>query len=101
MSETTTLERPDSVSIDLSHAQTSAELHALLAEAFGFPGWYGHNWDAFWDAITGVVSMPKRLLLIGWSAFQARLPEDARIMKQSFDDMAVEFPALAAKVVYR
>jgi RNAse (barnase) inhibitor barstar len=101
MSESKAADRIELVSIDLSQAETSAQLQALLAESLGFPGWYGHNWDAFWEAITGLVAMPRRVLLIGWAAFQARLPEDARIMRQTLDDMAAEFPALAAKVVYR
>ncbi len=101
MSETKTLDRLELVSIDLSQAETSAQLHVLLADSLGFPGSYGHNWDAFWDAITSLVAMPRRVLMVGWAAFQARLPDDARIMRQSLDDMAAEFPALAAKVVYR
>jgi ribonuclease inhibitor len=101
MSETKTADRLELVSIDLSQAETSAQLHALLADSLGFPRSYDHNWDAFWEAITGLVAMPRRVLMVGWGAFQARLPDDARIMKQSLDDMAAEFPALAAKVVYR
>lgn len=41
------------------------DLHATLARAFGFPEWYGKNWDAFWDAITGLVRLPERMVVRG------------------------------------
>ncbi|MGC4107767.1 MAG: barstar family protein [Thermomicrobiales bacterium] len=30
--------------------------HAVFAEAFGFPDWYGGNWDAFHDCFYGFAS---------------------------------------------
>jgi ribonuclease inhibitor len=88
------------VDLDLSCVATSEELQVLLREALGFPGWYGRNWNAFWDAITALVEMPQRLQFIGWRAFVERLPEDARIMKQCLDEMSVKYPSLAPSIEY-
>lgn len=93
-------ERPEVIEIDLSAVTTSDELQRLLMDRLGFPGWYGCNWNAFWDAITGLVAMPRRLRLIEWAGFAARLPDDARLMRKCLNDMAAQYPQDAACVEY-
>lgn len=86
------------VNIDLSGVSSSEELHCVLKDALGFPGWYGCNWDAFWDAITDLVEMPEHLKISGWNMLSKRLPEDARLMHECLTEMKVEYPALASDV---
>lgn len=88
------------VQVDISEIASIDHLHEVLSEALEFPGWYGRNWDAFWDAIIGLVDMPERLRLIGWEIFAERFPHDARVMKKCLDDMSDELPTLAARVQY-
>ena len=92
--------RREVVEIDLRPVQAGADLQRILSDALDFPGWYGMNWDAFWDTITGLVEMPKTLRLVGWGEINERMPRDAGIMKQCLDDMADELPELASKVEY-
>ncbi|NVZ72483.1 barstar family protein [Pseudomonas costantinii] len=88
------------IKIELSAVQSADELHFALSNALGFPGWYGQNWDAFWDAITGLVEMPVTLELVGWTIFSARLPRDAKLMQQCLKDMTTKYPDLASEVHY-
>jgi RNAse (barnase) inhibitor barstar len=88
------------VTIDLSDINTARQLHASLAAALAFPSMYGMNWDAFWDAITGLVDMPQQLELRGWPAFAARRPGDAALLQRILARMAQDMPALAAHVHY-
>lgn len=88
------------VTIDMSEIASIDHLHEVLSEALDFPGWYGKNWDAFWDSITALVEMPEHLQLIGWGPFAERFPRDASIMKKCLDDMSSELPTLAAIVDY-
>jgi len=88
------------VTVDMSGIASVDHLHEVLSEALEFPSWYGRNWDAFWDSITGLVDMPEQLHLIGWGMFAERFPRDARIMKECLDDMSNELPTLAARVSY-
>ena len=74
------------VEIDLSTVQSVAELHIVFQERFQFPGFYGRNWDAFWDSITGLVKLPDRVRFLGWLTFESRFPRDARIMRKCFSD---------------
>ncbi len=94
------MNRPALVTIDLSDINTTRQLHASLAAALGFPSLYGMNWDAFWDAIMGLVDMPLQLELYGWPAFAARLPGDAAVLQRILARMAQDMPALAAQVRY-
>ena len=71
-----------------------------LMTALAFPGFYGRNWDAFWDAITGLVEMPNTLRLEGWQALEAHLPRDACLLWQCLERMQQQYPTLAARVEY-
>jgi RNAse (barnase) inhibitor barstar len=79
--------RESEVTIDLRDVGSSLELQQRLMTSLDFPGWYGKNWNAFWDAITGLVDMPHRLRLVGWAAFQARLPLDAKQLQECLAQM--------------
>jgi ribonuclease inhibitor len=89
------------ITIDLTYVTESKALQLLLMERLNFPGWYGCNWNAFWDGITGLVEMPEVLSLVGWSIMEARLPHDAKLMKECLDDMAKQYPDIAPICEYR
>lgn len=78
--------------IDLSKVESSDKLHDMLARELHFPEFYGKNWDALWDAITGLVDMPSKLTFKGWDSFSKRLPEDAAMLKSILDDYNDEYP---------
>ncbi|KAA0980600.1 barstar family protein [Pseudomonas sp. ANT_J28] len=88
------------VGIELGEVTSSRELHSTLRDALGFPGWYGCNWDAFWDAITGLVQMPAQLKISGWVNLSKRLPRDAELMQKCLADMTIEYPELASDVEF-
>lgn len=94
------MNRQTLVTIDLSDIHSPRQLHASLATALAFPSMYGMNWDAFWDAITGLVDMPQQLELRGWQDFATRLPADAALLQRILARMARDMPALAAQVRY-
>ena len=88
------------VKVDLSEVTSSDELHSILKDALGFPGWYGSNWDAFWDAIKGLVEMPIHLEISEWNTLSRRLPGDAKLMQKILEDMKIEYPDLAPDVEF-
>ena len=79
------------IEISLESVSTEAEMHTALKSALGFPSFYGMNWHAFWDAITGLVKMPNELILIGWRSFSFRMPEEARLLKYKLDQYIKEY----------
>ena len=92
--------RREVVEIAVSEVTESGELQLLLMRALDFPGWYGCNWNAFWDAITGLIQMPKVLRIRGWNRLVERLPDDARLMRECLEDMARMYPEDASAVEY-
>ncbi|MCU5489938.1 MULTISPECIES: barstar family protein [Bacillus cereus group] len=73
--------------IDVCNINSAKELHLLLKEKLEFPDFYGENWDAFWDCITGFVSpLPNKIIFNGWSKLENKLPRDTKIMKECLLD---------------
>ena len=93
-------ERVGIVEIDLSPIATPSDLQTLLAESLGFPDFYGHNWNAFWDAITGLVSMPHRLRFVGWHYFAKRLPQEAQQLQDCLRDALSRYPDWSSSIEY-
>ncbi|UVL59700.1 barstar family protein [Pseudomonas sp. B21-032] len=94
------MSRVQVVRIDLGQVTSARQLHHLLRDSLGFPEWYGCNWDAFWDAITGLVQMPRQLQLSGWEAFARRLPRDAELMQKCLATLQAEYPQMASEVLF-
>jgi len=80
------LKNPDFKTIDLGLIVTIENLHETFADRLSFPEFYGKNWDAFWDTITGIVKMPKILNLINWKTFEKTFLKDSLILKKIIKD---------------
>ncbi|WP_306419097.1 barstar family protein [Pseudomonas carnis] len=84
--------RSSLIKIDLSRIQNHKELHATLCTSLNFPNWYRQNWDAFWDAITGLVEMPDTLEFSDWDIFSEHLPRDAKMLWECLAELATLLP---------
>lgn len=73
-------------SIDMGQIVSNNHMHQLFWEKLRFPEFYGENWDALWDGITGLVEMPKKLVLYNWEIFENKLPEDAKKLRNIVSD---------------
>jgi RNAse (barnase) inhibitor barstar len=87
------------ITIDVGTVANERELHELLARELDFPSFYGLNWDAFWDAITGLVEIPGHVRFIGWAHLVETVPHGASMLGFQLDrhrskyrpDLRVEF----------
>ena len=84
----------DIIAVAVSDVTSAQSLHEKLAATLGFPGYYGKNWDAFWDCITDPdqSAMPRRLLIKGFDVLQERLPREADLLRQCLLDRQREHP---------
>lgn len=83
---------PKVITIDVSKVNNSKEFQALLKSSLGMPEFYGMNWDAFWDGITGLIEMPDVLELQGWHIYKKKQSKDAKIFEEimkKYNDLAV------------
>jgi ribonuclease inhibitor len=86
---TPTFERTHAgIEIDVGTVETTRALHILLRERLDFPEFYGHNWGAFWDAITGLVEIPSRIKFLNWDKLEQRLNFDARMLRQCLSNLS-------------
>lgn len=94
-------ERVEIIIIDVTEIRTSKELHAILKKELDFPTFYGMNWDAFWDTITGLVELPEKLVIKGWDNIVKALPNDAEIMKRLLDKFNEDYSICKCTVEYK
>ncbi|MHA6824121.1 barstar family protein [Ralstonia pseudosolanacearum] len=90
--------RLDVIEIELGDIESVVQLHERLMDQLQFPGWYGKNWNAFWDAIVGLVDMPHTLRLKNWAELERKFPLDAKLMTDCLCDMEKQFPSFAAQI---
>ena len=94
-------ERKKIVVIDVSNVQSKRELHKILKEKLGFPNFYGMNWGAFWDAITGLVELPETIIFQGFNTLKLKLPETAEILMRYFKDYCEWEPLDETEIIYK
>lgn len=92
--------RKERVVIDVGEVETSEELQVVLKEKLDFPDFYGENWDAFWDAITGLVELPETVIFENWGKLEHSLPEEARTLKKMLSNFNERHPSWKAKIEY-
>jgi len=86
------------VTIDVSTVASKSELHALLAESLSLPSFYGKNWDAFWDSITGLVDMPEVLEFRGIEHLKKALPKEATQLMTCLRDLPQDYPEIHCEI---
>lgn len=90
-------DRREYLELDVGQVSSIEELHCVLASGLAFPSFYGKNWSAFWDAITGLVQLPRRLIIRGWRNVASRWPDDAYKMSECLHDLNAQFPSFACE----
>jgi RNAse (barnase) inhibitor barstar len=84
--ELSELINPNYKTIDLEHIVNIEHLHDTFAYKLNFPNFYGKNWDAFWDTITGLIEMPETLVLKNWDIFENKFKSDSKILINLIND---------------
>jgi ribonuclease inhibitor len=84
--------------IDVSAARTRQELQDLLFHAFGFPNYYGSNWDAFDECIRDV-PVPGAVRITGFQELRSHLPREAELLQRCLEDFAhVHEPKITVQI---
>ena len=89
------------ITIDLRGVISAEDLQIILKDKLEFPDFYGKNWNAFWDAITGLVEMPEKIIFLGWDVFSVKLPKEAEMLKELLEDYNNDFSIWKCEVEYR
>ncbi|MFJ6619189.1 CPCC family cysteine-rich protein [Kitasatospora sp. NPDC091335] len=73
---------PDPLTIDVGSVRDESGLHAVLKRELRFPAFYGMNWAAFRDSITGLVPMPGELRFVHWAELEHHAPHAAAALRE-------------------
>lgn len=93
-------ERSTEAHIDFASVSTEREVHELFARSLPFPDFYGHNWDAFWDVLTGFDCFPPRLVLSSTEHLRSAVPRAYEQLQSCFADCQREYPDIAPEVIW-
>ncbi len=88
------------IKIELANIKSEEELHRILADKLSLPCFYGRNWDAFWDSITGLVELPSKIEFLGSEELRRRLPKALSRLNQCFDALNEEFSEIKCEVTW-
>ncbi|MDT1995802.1 barnase inhibitor [Carnobacterium divergens] len=89
------------VTIELKKVSTKEELQILLKQKLDFPDYYGENWDAFWDTITGLVELPEKIIFKHWSDLEKSIPDEANSLKEMLNNFNKKYPMMKTEVEYK
>ena len=87
--------------VDLSGVSSEGDIHQVFSSTLSFPSFYGANWDAFWDVLTGFDCFPRRLTIKGRSHLQQQFPDALAKLDACFGDCSKECGASAPEVTWR
>ena len=73
------------VSLDLTGCQYLSDIHQRIKEAFGFPDYYGENWDAFYDMLC-TENTAERIVITGVGKIPWHLSEALMQMYETIQD---------------
>ena len=72
------------IELDLTGCTHQIDIQKRIKEAFDFPDWYGHNWDAFDDLLWSEIDEVK-VVLKGIRSLPASLDKTLAIMYKILD----------------
>ncbi len=75
------------IELDLNGCADWDDLHERIRKAFGFPTWYGKNWNAFWDLLWSECDADK-VIIKGEQTMPEEFSEQLSAMHEVLDDNA-------------
>ena len=84
----------DPIVLNLNSCKDWGSLHDCIRETFGFPAYYGENWDAMWDCLTDVFfpAEERHITVEGLSALPKELQHYATTITDIFNALSEKYP---------
>lgn len=73
---------PRVVTINMNSVKTPRQFQLIIKQMLCMPVFYGMNWDAYWDAITGLITLPDELIINGWHIYKSIQKDDAELFEK-------------------
>ncbi len=87
--------------LDFTGCRYLGEIHLELKEKFGFPEYYGENWDALWDCMQGLFCQRGnfKVNIYGFSTLSDDLRDYCKTMFKIFGDVHKETPNVTFELI--
>lgn len=87
--------------LDFSKCRYPYDIHKVLKETFGFPEYYGENWDALWDCLRYYWANESDVTveICGYTTLEQELRDYASEMFTVFDNVHTTTPTVTFRVV--
>ncbi len=92
----------DPIILDLTGCRDWGELHRRIRVAFGFPAYYGENWDAMWDCMREIFlweSDRRQILIKGYDTMNEKLQSYCQGMREVFTDLQQDYPGVTVTYI--
>lgn len=83
--------------LDLTDCRDWGDLHQRIRKTFGFPAYYGENWDAMWDCLREVFLLERdrcAIIVKGFITMDAALQNYCQSMRELFADLQHDYPGI-------
>lgn len=87
--------------LDFTDCKYPADIHRVLKESFGFPEYYGVNWDALWDCLNDLFFSSEEALvkICGISTLDKEMQAYLKPMFELFSDISDDNPNIIFKSI--
>ena len=88
------MEKSEIIVLDMSGILDAETMHEYLSKKLDFPGFYGFNFDAFWDSITDEDQsyMPDVLRVEGLGELERNIPDEYSKFLECLKDYEKYYP---------
>lgn len=89
------------VVLDFTDCKYPADIHRVLKDSFGFPEYYGANWDALWDCLNDLFFSSEEALvkICGISTLDKEMQAYLKPMFELFSDISDDNPNIIFKSI--
>lgn len=85
------------IELDFSDCRYVDDIHRKIKTGFGFPGYYGENWDALWDCLRDFAlseESPREVVIRGIDQMPKDLRDYFQKANRIFRELEMKYPII-------
>ena len=87
----------DPITLELTGCSSVGEVHECIKRTFGFPEYYGENWDAMWDCMDGLFDR-REIVVRGFRTLPPEAQDYSRPLLEILEELHRENPEITYRM---